>query len=157
MWICIFLSRAVLFEGEEAGALISDAYARDRVIGPSIPTDHGFTCTRTRGSPATSPEGAPEDGAIIRKSSRHRITGPCPLSRHNPTRRFHPYTGACGAKKRISIGSGNLWKYSLACNRRVSQKFADQRKRKGKKKRDKKNESRRKRRELRLICRSFVL
>lgn len=97
------------------------AYARDRVIGPSIPTDHGFTCTRTRGSPATSPEGAPEDGAIIRKSSRHRITGPCPLSRHNPTRRFHPYTGACGAKKRISIGSGNLRKYSLACNRRVSQ------------------------------------
>lgn len=103
---------------------------RDRVIGPSIPMDHGFTCTRTRGSPATSPEGASEDGAIIRKSSRHRITGPCPLLRHSPTRRFYPYTGACGAKKRISIGSGNLRKYSLACNRRVSQEKSTRKERK---------------------------
>lgn len=44
------------------------------------PVDHGFPCVRRgkRGprSPSTSLPGS-GDGAIIRKSFRHRITGPC--------------------------------------------------------------------------------
>lgn len=79
---------------------------RDRA--DRIESGHGsritdfHVCTQRRFSAAaTSPRGS-GDGAIIRKSSCHRITGPCPLSSYTSDTTRSIY--ARGEKKHIFAG-----------------------------------------------------